>query len=385
MVSTRFVGNGPSYFYIMDVARGIAALAVVLWHWQHFFFKGALPVSFDRESQPLYDVFFLFYEKGWLAVDFFFILSGFIFFWLYYDSIRERKISAWKFFLLRFSRLYPLHLLTLLLVVFLQWVAIRLHGQAFVYPMNDVYHFFLNLFLVVAWGFQKGFSFNAPVWSVSVEVLLYALFFLLVWLLRLRFWHILLLAILGFWLQGYASLVGRGIFAFYMGGVVCFVFSAFNRRGIASRWIWGLTSICFVMWGVTLFHFRSGRAFNLFDFFLRDQGLITKVQWVELWTVGVLLPVSVLCMALFESRRLGGPIPGKWLGDISYSSYLLHFPLQLIFFILAHWLGFDDKIFYSSGVWFAYFLSLIFLSLAFHRFYERPVQRLIRRYFRVGR
>lgn len=54
-------------------------------------------------------------------------------------------------------------------------------------------------------------------------MLLYALFFLTVRLLRLQLWHVLLLAVLGFWLQSYSELIGRGLFAFYM-GASCFVF-----------------------------------------------------------------------------------------------------------------------------------------------------------------
>src|SRR5690606_34065506 len=133
------------------------------------------------------------------------------------------------------SRLYPLHLLTLLLVGGLQWVVIKLQGHSFVYPQNDIYHFVLNVFFASAWGLQKGFSFNASIWSVSVEVLLYTLFFFSVWLLRLRLWHVLLLAALGFWWQSSQDLIGRGLFAFYMGGAVCFVFRALVKRKDIAR------------------------------------------------------------------------------------------------------------------------------------------------------
>jgi len=55
----------PKQLYALDVSRGIAALAVVVWHWQHFAYKkGSLSQEFIRESQPLYDLLRLFYEKG---------------------------------------------------------------------------------------------------------------------------------------------------------------------------------------------------------------------------------------------------------------------------------------------------------------------------------
>jgi hypothetical protein len=57
-----------SHLYSLDFARGVAALAVVLWHWQHFFFNGPVSGAFQREEQPFYSVLFLFYEKGWLPL-----------------------------------------------------------------------------------------------------------------------------------------------------------------------------------------------------------------------------------------------------------------------------------------------------------------------------
>ena len=97
------------------------------------------------------------YTKGWLAVDLFFSLSGFIFYWLYARRVAEIEISATKFMQLRFSRLYPLHLATLLIVVFLQMVSMNSRGSYFVYSNNDIYHFVLNLLFASSWGFERLF------------------------------------------------------------------------------------------------------------------------------------------------------------------------------------------------------------------------------------
>ncbi|MBY0445501.1 MAG: hypothetical protein K2Q15_09875 [Burkholderiales bacterium] len=65
----------PKRFYSLDALRGIAALCVVFWHWQHFFFAGTTAGKFDLERLPFSDGLSLLYTKGWLAVDLFFIGS----------------------------------------------------------------------------------------------------------------------------------------------------------------------------------------------------------------------------------------------------------------------------------------------------------------------
>jgi peptidoglycan/LPS O-acetylase OafA/YrhL len=133
----------PARLYSLDVSRGVAALSVVIWHWQHFAYQGAsLPKGFEQDSMPLFSLLKLFYEMGHAGVQYFFLLSGFVFFWLYRAPIRNRKILPKTFFLQRFSRLYPLHFATLLVVALLQMLFIAHDGNFFVYQFNDVYNFF---------------------------------------------------------------------------------------------------------------------------------------------------------------------------------------------------------------------------------------------------
>lgn len=383
MSVTKDKAERPVYLYSLDIARGVAALAVVLWHWQHFFFSGSFPGKLEREEQPFYNVLFIFYEKGWMAVDFFFALSGFIFFRLYSYSIRQKKIGAREFFVLRFSRLYPLHLVCLLLVAVLQWAMVTVRGYPFVYPLNDTFHFVLNVFFASAWGFQKGFSFNAPIWSVSIEVLLYALFFIVMRVLGPKLWLVLMLAILGFFMQDNFELIGRGVFAFYMGGGIFFAFRALTKREAGSFWRYGIAFFCLLAWVATFVEFKLGVFSDVFSGLLI--GDVRQINWVALWIVGLLLPLSILCMAIFEFSRGGGSLPGQWLGEISYASYLLHFPLQLIFCMVATVFGFDNKIFYNYYIWISYFLLLVGFSAVSYRVIELPMQRVIRENFYARR
>ncbi|MFD0804080.1 acyltransferase family protein, partial [Streptomonospora algeriensis] len=90
--------------YSFDLSRAIAALAVVVLHWSELAAPGSAP--------PFGQSLDFFYRFGALAVPLFFVLSGFVFDWLYAIRIRAQRIDAATFFVLRFSRLYPLFIAT---------------------------------------------------------------------------------------------------------------------------------------------------------------------------------------------------------------------------------------------------------------------------------
>ena len=165
--------------YSLDTLRGVAALSIVIWHWQHFFaVSGVWQAGWQRSDQPFFLALKPLYEAGWAAVDLFFALSGFIFFWLYAPAIREGAIGPGKFTWLRFSRLYPLHAATLIAVAIMQYFFQRATGHFFIYQINDLQHFLSGLLMAQQWlPLSIDQTFNGPAWSVSIEVLLYAIFF----------------------------------------------------------------------------------------------------------------------------------------------------------------------------------------------------------------
>jgi peptidoglycan/LPS O-acetylase OafA/YrhL len=90
----------------LNALRGLAALAVVLWHWQHLQLPGTPTLTWSNEAgslthshEPLPFILSLFYERGSISVDFFFLISGFIFFWLYPPRIADSSISTADFWL----------------------------------------------------------------------------------------------------------------------------------------------------------------------------------------------------------------------------------------------------------------------------------------------
>ncbi len=172
--------RAPNRYRYLDILRALAALAVLFWHYQHFYYSSAGAAINDqiREGQPFYRLFWPLFHYGHYAVQLFWALSGFVF-----AATYTRKPPSKAYFVNRLARLYPLHALTLILVAALQAVSIQLTGHFQIYSYNDAYHFGLNVLMIQAWGGQDGFSFNAPTWSVSIEVAIYVAFFLTIPLL----------------------------------------------------------------------------------------------------------------------------------------------------------------------------------------------------------
>ena len=100
---------------------------------------------------------------------------------------------------------------------------------------------------------------------------------------------------------------------------------------------------------------------------------------VGLKLVLLLFPVTIYALALVERNW---PSFGRfaWLGQISYSSYLLHFPLQMAVLAIAGGLGWSREVFYSPVTMSAFFAILIGLSLFCYRYFEAPLQERIRRF-----
>lgn len=358
-------------FHSLDVLRGLAALSVVFAHWHHFFYSGTRRVVVDGTRLPLFDWALVLYVKGGLAVDLFFSLSGFVFYWLYSKHVSEGAISPGRFALLRFSRLYPLHIATLLIVAAGQWWLISTSGKYFIYPNNDSWHFLLNLFLASSWGLERGYSFNGPVWSISVEVVLYALFFACCRLFPVRAIVLSFFSIAGFLVvEKFNSALGRGVGSFFLGGCVYLAYRVLAGSRHAAALATASVVLMTGAWVATAIVALPRVVLNL-------PGSLQAIA--NNWVVTVLFPLTILSLALAETRW--GPLGRRFsfLGDISYSSYLLHFPLQLLFSAVVARFVVDSSIYYSSWMMLLYFGVLIAASLASYRYFEMPAQKYLRR------
>jgi peptidoglycan/LPS O-acetylase OafA/YrhL len=354
----------------IEILRFLSAFAVLVWHYQHFFFRPATAsIDVVRSAEPLYGWLHPFYDFGWLGVNVFWTISGFIFFNRYLDRIAARTVSGGLFFLNRFSRLYPLHIVTLIAVALLQSYYVRGNHAFFVYPYNTPYDFFVNLIFASGWLTPYTDSFNGPVWSVSTEIVIYVAFFLLA-----RFFRIGLIATLclmglaaaaGGWLihhqvKGSESNIVFCAFYFFMGGAVHLLYQRL-RAWIEAHRLATVVLCCAAYAGLT--------------------GFCAVFGGTKYLAATVIAPVSIVLLQVVDPwipERLAVPIVN--LGNTTYSSYLIHFPLQLTTVIVLQQWGVDSASVAMNAWFLAAYLAVVFvLARLVYRGFEAPIQTLVRR------
>ena len=287
------------------------------------------------------------------------MLSGFVFYFVYCDTIRTKNISAYNFVILQFSRLYPLHFVTLIFVLVMQTAALSSMGTFFVYPFNDIRHFLLNLCFAQTWGLEYGLSFDGPTWSVSVEILLYAAFFVLVFAAG-RSFVAAFAAMLSGLLMGKLldSPIGWGLYCFFAGGMCLLAWEHFRCRSGPLLLLVGLMTLALS----TVGFFYTRTAHNT----LSDALLF-----------GGCFPAVVFVLATIQNIRHHTGRSLKVFGDITYATYLLHFPIQLVVVYVAAYYGIMIR-YGDASTLLIFLLGVIALSVPTYYFFERPAQSFFR-------
>jgi peptidoglycan/LPS O-acetylase OafA/YrhL len=346
------------YYSLLDCARGFAAVSILFSHYRFFYFPAAadnVPGSFSPSDQPLFWLFEPLYLYGNAAVNFFWIISGFVFANVYSGA----QPSAFVFARARFARLYPLHLLTLLIVALLQGAALACEGGYLIYQNNDLYHFLLNIGFASGWGLQHGYSFNAPIWSVSVEVLIYAVFWLT--LQTTGRLSMILPALLFAFFTSLCLNASVGKIAWYCGA--CFFI------GVSLRLFLNLTEKKPILrLAIGLLLLFAGPAFYILGSTVDD-------NFIALASMPGLVMLLTSCEDLlpYPFKKIG-----QWIGDCSYGVYLWHIPILMFsLLVLDRLVGSRTVV---SSPWFLalFVLSAVFTArVSFVRF-ERPIREHLR-------
>ncbi len=339
----------------IEFLRFLSSLSILVWHFQHF-----SSVDFEKNTQPFYSFLNFFYEHGSVGVKVFWCISGVVFFYIYLEKILNNQLSFINFSIARFSRLYPLHFLTLIIILLLQIIYEYYYGSSFKY-IYDVKHFFLNIFFLNGWGIEDGFSFNGPSWSVSIEILIYIIFFMLFFYLKIYLSFII--SIILFLLFYFTSLangnVAYALFYFFVGGLLSI--SKYHPDKIFSNKL--TRKYFFYILGIILL---MGMMFVL------KNNLLYEKFFIHLFVVS-LVYFFILINKIFKYNK------EIWifLGNLTYSSYLIHFPLQLLLMIFSKIFEIDLDI-ESTSLFLFYILTTLILSFFVYKKYEMPMQKYIR-------
>tara|TARA_B110000971_G_scaffold118151_1_gene121040 strand:- start:916 stop:1938 length:1023 start_codon:yes stop_codon:yes gene_type:complete len=332
----------------IELIRFIAALAVVIYHY-HYMFNGFNKLTV--QSLPFFSFLNMFYNYGTYAVHVFFIISGFIFSYVYFD---QKTINTKEFFVNRFARLYPLHFITLIFVLILSVVNNEFSSyflNAYIPIYTDFYHFVLQLFFISYWGFQESFSFNTPSWSISIEIMMYIIFFYtLKYLNKYKLQVSIFTTITSFIFYKFTNLFAFDEYSFlFFLGILIYQITKFKKQNL-------ILSIGFL--------------FLILSFMGNFKILMFSPSFLIILIYSDALLTNNKIIKLFN-----------FLGSLSYSIYMLHFPLMILFLLLENLKIINEK-FYLNNNFFIFFIFLLILfSIISFKFFEHPLNKKIRSKF----
>ncbi len=373
--SSAFADTKPHY-ELLDGLRGVAALAVI---WYHVF-EGFATTPIDQR-----------FNHGYLAVDFFFILSGFVIGYAY-DDRWKTTLSVKEFFKRRLIRLHPMVIMGAVLgaVTFCiqgceQWDGTQVAVSMLLLAM------LLNFFMIPAWpggawevrGNGEIFPLNGPSWSLFFEYIGNILYALL-----LRRFSTKALAFL-------VGLAGLGLASFAV-----FNFSGYGHLGVG--WTMadynlpgGLLRLLF-SFSVGLLMSRIFKpvpvrgAFGICGLAIVVLLAVPHIGGEEaLWMNGIYDAVCVvlifpLLVWLGASGKTTHKITSgicKFFGDISYPVYIVHYPFMYLFYA---WLW-REKLTFSQTwpVALLLFFGNILLAYLCLKWYDEPVRKWLSRRWAV--
>jgi peptidoglycan/LPS O-acetylase OafA/YrhL len=268
--------------------RGLAALLVLFGH-----LKTPEGMTLD------FGIFDPFSRFGGFGVDVFFVLSGFILCHVYADRLLADRGVLREFFVARFARIYPLHVLTLVLMLGAHLVSLRAGVTPTEASGYTIDASLLSLLLVSEW--VGAVAPNPVSWSISVEFANYLIFAVVILAMaRFRRWSpfvIILCAVVLATIDDWR--LARGVDEFIMGCAAFFCAREFTWRGMG--WL-------------------SGPLF-VAPFLLSAYGIYSQY-----WLVALCFAAVVFLLASGSRRdpfqRLCSSRPLVFLGDISLSVYL---------------------------------------------------------------
>lgn len=318
---------------------------------------------------------------GWLGVDLFFILSGFILAHVYLTEFEEGRFGYGRFLKNRLARVYPMHLAALaamLALFILAGVTGAGIGNEAAFKLSDLP---AHLLMIHAWGATEAAGWNFPSWSISAEWGAYLLFPSLA-MVVLRARNCVLL------------LAGAMMLCFAAYGLLDRLHTAPGFEGAGRDFsqmtaqIGLLRILPSFLLGVALYAFarkHAAPARLAWPIVIASASWVIAVVSFGLWTALAWVGFGGLIYGLAEAARHGrdAPVSGRgfmFLGAASYALYMTHLPVDIVYFHALEKIGIDD----ASPLWLrgaalaGVFLVCVAVSIAAYLTIEKPAREFVR-------
>lgn len=341
--------------------RFFAALWVFMYHIGDIFLKNLFPEFWANYYKILF-------HGGALGVDLFFVLSGFVIAYNYFDKFEDFAASRYASFLFkRLARIYPVHLVSMALLIPMGYLLTPNDLLLF----GSVENFLKNIFLLQA--LMPPAEWNTVSWSISCEWLAYCCFPLLVWLFK--------------------NLKSRNsalftLSAIYLVAVILFAWLAINKTPFDHAAYWLLRIGCEFTAGVLLFkvwQWRSHIGFSRATIYLVMPTLTLLMLLMSHIPITFVLVVPFIFVTVymiasdqyFANRFLSLPWV-TYVGRVSYSLYMVHGMTLMVFQKLMVNGNYLDATADIRLIFILTYIALTFvLTLMFYHWVEEPARKLL--------
>lgn len=377
-VSSAAFADTKQHYELLDGLRGVAAL-LVLWYHIHEGFSFAGGGVIERVNH------------GYLAVDFFFILSGFVISYAYDDRWAKGSLTMKGFFRRRLIRLHPMVVMGAMIgcICYLLQGSVRWDGSHVSLSLIMLALLCAMFFIPAAPGARydvrgngEMFPLNGPSWSLFFEYIGNLLYALLVRRMSDKALAVLT-ALLGVGVAVFTmgDLVGYGMFGVgwtldglnFFGGLIRMMFpfsmGMLVQRKFRPVKVRGAFWICSLVL-LVLFHVP----------YIESSGGFCMNGLFESACIILVFPFLIWLAASGRTTDRFSTAVCKFLGDISFPVYIVHYPLMYLFY---SWL-IKTKQYTLGETWplaLVVCLGSVLLAYACLKLYDEPVRRwLVRRF-----
>ncbi|MFY7851285.1 MAG: acyltransferase family protein [Brevundimonas sp.] len=340
----------------LDALRFIVASLIILHH-----FQAAGPVPLAEALHPVFE------RGGFLLTNFFLIDSGYVLMRVYGGSVASGRMSPGDFFLKRFLRVYPAHL-----IMVLGLVALVVVGTAVGFaPRNPEWFAWDQLpaqaALVQSFGVYGGLGWNAPSWSISALLGCYLAFpWILMALKRAGPWTALIAAA-GLYLLANAlthSLLGYPVYQMPM-----------------MYGVWRALPLFLLGMALAVVSERVFVAPRL----ARIVGVaaVVGLATVQAFDKHALISIVFISLILLAAGAIPVTRPSKWVEKasvVSFAMFITNEPVRIAWFGVVNVLiaRFALPVGMQWGLWALGVLAAFVFAFVFHALIDQPIQNRIK-------